>query len=49
MDRGAVLTSENPFEFVGVTLAGNTLWVSDFSDLAGRYRVLSIESKTSGP
>ena len=46
---GAVLTTDDPFEFVGVTLAGNTLWVSDVSDTAGRYRVLSIESKTSKP
>ena len=41
---GAVLTTNNPFEFVGVTLDGNTLWVSDVSDTAGRYRVISIES-----
>jgi hypothetical protein len=44
---GAVLTTDDPFEFVGVTLEGKTLWVSDVSDTAGRYRVLSIGSKTS--
>ncbi len=46
---GAVLTTQDPFEFVGVTLEGETLWVSDVSDSAGRYRVLSIESTMPNP
>lgn len=41
---GEVLTTNSPFEFVGVMLDGETLWVSDVSDTARRYRVLSIES-----
>ena len=43
---GAVLTTDDPFEFVGVALDGKTLWVSDVSDTAGRYRILSIRSKS---
>jgi hypothetical protein len=46
---GAVLTTDDPFEFVGVTLDGSTLWVSDVSDAAGRFRVLSVESATPRP
>jgi len=46
---GAVLTTDNPFEFVGVTLQGDVLWVSDIGDNAGRYRVLSVESTTPRP
>ena len=46
---GAVLTTDDPFEFVGVALDGNTLWVSDVSDATGRFRVLSVESTTPSP
>jgi len=46
---GAVLTTDDPFEFVGVTLDGDVLWVSDVSDAAGRFRVLSVEAATPTP
>ncbi len=46
---GAVLTTDDPFEFVGITLDGDILWVSDLSDAAARYRVLSIDTTAPSP
>jgi streptogramin lyase len=44
---GEVLTTDDFFEFVGVTMAGNVVWVSDTNDNAARYRVLSLRTSTS--
>jgi len=40
----AVLTTPDPFDFVGVTLAHGTLWVSDSNDRANRHRMLSVST-----
>ena len=46
---GEVVTTNDPFEFVGVTLQREVLWVSDATDTAHRYRVLSAGSTKPSP
>ena len=42
-----VLTTDDSFEFVCVTIAGTVLWVADTNDNASRYRLLSLRASTS--